>query len=141
MPAIFEQTFTVTPEQIDGQEHVNNLVYMHWIVDSATAHSRAQGWPDSRYIEEGVGWVVRSHQIEYLKAAFEGDRLLLRTWISELKRVTSKRRYEIYRINDDGEQEKLIQAETNWAFVDRQTGKPTRVHPDFVNSFEVVEEG
>ena len=42
--------------------------------------------------------------------------------------------------NDEGEQEQLIKAETNWVFVNRETGRPVRVHPDFVNSTEVVED-
>jgi acyl-CoA thioester hydrolase len=135
MPAVFEYPHQVTQNEIDGVGHVNNLAYLRWMQDAAVAHSAAQGWPSKAYYELGQGWVVRSHFIEYLVPAFLGDEIVVRTWIAEMKRVTSIRRYELMRTTD-GKQ--LAVAQTNWAFVRFSTLQPCRVPPEVLNAFEIV---
>ena len=44
---------------------------------AALAHSAAEGWPAEAYQKLGAGWVVRSHQIEYLQPAFPGDQIVV----------------------------------------------------------------
>ena len=103
--------------------------------DAAVAHSTAQGWPSKAYHQLGQGWVVRSHFIEYLVPAFFGDEIVVRTWVADMKRVTSMRRYELLRITD-GKQ--LAVASTNWAFVKFATLQPCRVPAEVLNAFELV---
>jgi len=40
--------------------------------------------------------IVRSHTIEYLGPAFAGDEIEVRTWVENLRRVRSLRRYKIF---------------------------------------------
>ena len=140
MPAVFEYPLRVTAADLDGViRHVNNLVYLKWMQSAAVAHSAAQGWPAERYQELGAGWVVRSHQIEYLQAAFEGDEIIVRTWVANLKKVTSLRRFKIVRVS--GEKETLLAwAATDWAFIHFATHQPMRIPPDVANAFEIVDE-
>ncbi|MCA9008657.1 MAG: acyl-CoA thioesterase [Planctomycetaceae bacterium] len=135
MPAVFEYRLQVTEAEIDGVGHVNNIEYMRWMQHAAVAHSAAQGWPTKAYYELGQGWVVRSHFIEYLVPAFAGDEIIVRTWVAEMKRVTSMRRYELLRIADG---KKLTLASTNWAFVKFDTLQPCRVPTEVLNAFEIV---
>ena len=96
MPAVFEFPLRVSEADLDGViRHVNNLVYLKWMQSAAVAHSAVQGWTAERYQELGAGWVVRSHHIEYLRAAFANDEIIVRTWVANLKKVTSLRRFEI----------------------------------------------
>ncbi len=39
--APFEMTVSVLPADIDEQNHVNNVVYLRWVQEVATAHWRA----------------------------------------------------------------------------------------------------
>ncbi|MFN9719490.1 MAG: acyl-CoA thioesterase [Planctomycetota bacterium] len=135
MPAVFEFHHTVQPREIDGLGHVNNVEYLRWTQDAAVAHSAIQGWPQSAYIALGSGWVARTHTIEYISPAFEGDEIVVRTWVAEMKRVTSLRRFDIVRGSD---QKRLAIAATNWAFVNLRTGLPSRVPPEIVQAFELV---
>ena len=135
MPAIFEYRHQVTADEIDGVGHVNNIEYLRWMQHAAIAHSAAQGWPSQAYHELGQGWVVRSHFIEYLVPAFSGDEIVVRTWVADMKRVTSMRRYELLRIAD-GKQ--LAIASTNWAFVKFATLQPCRVPAEVLKAFELV---
>jgi len=129
----FELKLTVRHEDIDDLNHAGNYHYVRWMQEAAIAHSSALGWPSEKYIEMGAGWVVRSHNIVYLKPAYEGDIIIIKTWVSDMKAVTSLRKYEIY--NDDGEI--LARAETNWAFIDYETEKPTRIPAAITENFVI----
>ena len=129
----FELKLTVTHGDIDDLNHAGNYHFVRWMQEAAIAHSSALGWSPEKYIEAGAGWVVRSHNIVYLKPAYEGDTIVIKTWVSDMKAVTSLRKYEIY--NGDGEI--LAKAETNWAFVNYATEKPTRIPAAIINNFVI----
>ncbi len=136
MITYFDYPHTVTEQDIDELGHAGNFHYIKWMQHAAIAHSSANGWPPEKYNELGAGWVVRSHKITYLKPAFEGDSLVIRTWVANLKSAISHRRYEI--VNDKGEM--LAKAETAWAFVNYEKQKPTRIPNEVAASFEIVGE-
>jgi acyl-CoA thioester hydrolase len=136
MPAIFEYPHTVTGEEIDELGHASNIAFVAWMQAAAVAHSAAQGWPGERYKGLGKGWVVRSHAIEYLQPAFAGERIVVQTWVADMKKVTSLRRYRVFRQAD---QALLAKAETNWAFIDYSTGKPARIPADIAHSFQIID--
>jgi acyl-CoA thioester hydrolase len=100
----------------------------------AIQHSAAQGWPVERYLEGGAVWVVRSHFITYLRPAFEGEAVTLQTWVAEVKQRSSLRKYLVVRTND---QSVLVEAETNWVYIDQQSGRPLRIPDDLRAAFKV----
>jgi acyl-CoA thioester hydrolase len=130
----FEYLHTVSPDEIDEQGRANNVVYVAWMQDAALAHSSALGWTPERYLQLGMGWVARSHWIEYLQPATEGDEIVVETRVSDMKKVTSKRVYRIFRRHD---RELLAKAETHWAFVNYATGKPTRIPDEIADAYPV----
>ena len=136
MPAIYEHLHTVTDAEIDELGHVGNVVYLQWTQTAALAHSAAQGWPAEAYRKLGAGFVVRSHQIEYLRPALPGDEIVVHTWVADFRRVSSLRRFEIVRPRDG---ELLVTAQTRWAFVQLANGRPTRIPPEVQTAFEIVE--
>jgi len=135
MPRIFEYRHTVLDDEIDGQGHVNNLNYIKWMLHAAVEHSGQQGWPSARYLEQNMGWVARTHFIEYLRPAFAGEDVVVKTWISNFKKVTSLRKYKIIREADN---QVLTVAETNWAFVGLKRRMARRIPAEVAESFEVV---
>ncbi len=137
MPRIFIKPLIVTQDAIDVQRHVNNLAYLRWMQDVAIEHSAARGWSMDRYVASGTGWVVRSHYIEYLRPAFLGEELSLLTWVEDVKRRSSRRRYLFWRPSD---QEVVAKAETVWVFVDLKAGKPVPIPEDLRTAFELVPE-
>ena len=74
---LFAHTFTVLESAIDVNGHANNLEYLRWMQEVATAHSDACGWTLARYQETRTTWVIRSHAIDYLRPAFSGETLKL----------------------------------------------------------------
>jgi len=135
MPAVYEHFHTVQSDEIDDLGHASNVVYLEWTQAAAIAHSAAQGWSPEDYRQLGSGFVVRSHQIEYLRPALPGEDIVVRTWVADFRGVSSLRKYRIARRHGD---ELLARAETRWAFVNLSTGRPARIPRPLQEAFEVV---
>ncbi len=134
---IFTKRFAVPADAIDVQGHVNNLAYVSWMQDVAIEHSSTVGWPMSRYLELGAGWVVRSHSIEYLRPAFLGEQMSVHTWVPRFDQRSTPRRYLFVR---DDDRTVLAQAETVWVFVDLASGRRRPIPPELLASFDPVPE-
>jgi acyl-CoA thioester hydrolase len=135
MPAIYRHPHVVSREEIDGLGHVNNLHYLKWMQTAAVAHSAAVGWPTERYQSIGAAFVVRAHRIEYRRPAFAGESLEIRTWVSDFSKVTSLRKYQVFRPHDG---QVLAVGETDWAFLGLDPYVPRRLPHDLVTAFELV---
>jgi acyl-CoA thioester hydrolase len=133
MPRIFRQGLIVSKDAIDAFGHVNNQRYIAWMLEVATAHSAANGWPMQRYLEIGAAFVVRSHFIEYLRPAFAGDALEIHTWAASLALREVTRKYRFLRAG-----QVLACAETKWVYVDIKSGRPKRIPEELIASFEAV---
>lgn len=121
---VFEMPVIIQPGDIDGQNHVNNTVYLRWVQDVATAHWESLASAEAK---AAVGWVVVRHEIDYRIAANLGDEILLRTWVGQASRLKFERFTEILRKENN---QLLAQARTLWVPIDSTTGKPTRVSAD-----------
>jgi len=132
---VFDVRREVLPEEIDELDHVNNLHYLAWTQAAAKAHSAAVGWPWPRYLEIGGTWVVRSHAIEYLRPARRGDAVVIRTWVTEMGKVHSLRKYQIVREADEA---LLATAQTQWVFVKLTTQSLDRVPEILRGAFPVI---
>lgn len=128
---VFEITLSVQTADIDGQNHVNNIVYLRWVQDVATEHWESLA---SAEAQTAIGWVVVRHEIDYKLPANLGDEILLRTWVGEASRLKFERFTEIRRKENN---QLLAQARTLWVPIDSQTGKPTRVSADVRARFSV----
>ena len=124
MTNFFELRHKVTPDEIDGLGHVNNLVYLGWFMDAATGHTRSCGISAESMSDEGEGWVVRRHEIDYLAQVRPEDAVNIRTWIETAEKASSVRRYEILNAVDG----KLVcQGRTLWVWINYRTGRPARI--------------
>ena len=136
MSDIFEFNHTVDEDEIDLLGHANNVAYIDWMQSAAMAHSTSLGWSSERYVESGRGWVARSHFIEYHSPAFEADKIVVRTWVATMAKVTSERRYRIIRTAGNL---LLATAWTRWAYVDLTTIRPLRIPTDLASAFPLVD--
>jgi acyl-CoA thioester hydrolase len=136
MPQVYQYSFTVPKEAEDMNGHVNNVEYLRWMQDAAMLHSAARGSTEATKAV-GATWVVRTHKIEYLRPAFAGEEICVLTWVANLRRVQSLRKYKIVRPADKA---LLAEGETNWVFVDAQSGKLRSIPKDIQSLFEIVPE-
>jgi len=128
MPFLHE--VRVVDSDIDNLGHASNLVYLRWVQDAALAHSTALGFSERAYLERGQVWVVRRHEIEYLRPAVSGDLLRVHTRVATMKVANSERRTEIFRKG-----ELLCRAATDWVYVDLARGRPVRIPQEIRAAF------
>jgi len=135
MVNFFELKHKVSPEEIDGLGHVNNLVYLEWFMDAATGHTKAAGMSASLMFSAGEGWVVRRHEIDYLAQVRPEDSVVIRTWIESAEKASSVRRYEIV----NGADGRLVcRGLTVWVWINYKTGRPVRIPEEVYTAYGVV---
>ena len=125
----FELNFTARPEHIDELGHVNNAVWVQWIQQIAVTHWEAVA---DRAHRDAYFWVVVRHEIDYLRAAHEDDRITARTWVGEAPRGARFDRFVEF-TGADGKA--CVRARTQWAIVDKASGRPIRVPPEVIAPF------
>jgi acyl-CoA thioester hydrolase len=115
----------VPASAIDVNGHVNNVEFVRWMQEAAVAHSDAVGCTAATRALNAT-WVVRRHEVEYRGQAFVGDRIEVRTWVIDCRHVSSRRKYEFYRVADNT---LLARGQTDWVFLDEATFAPKPI-PD-----------
>ena len=133
MSTVFDLEMTVQAEHIDRLGHVNNVVYMQWMQEVATAHIDSLGLGLKEYLELKHAMVAVEHHVQYRKAAFEGEKIILRTWLNEINALYLFRQYVFYRTQD---QAVLFSGNTKWACVEIATGRPKRMSPTFTQAYQ-----
>jgi len=123
----FSHLTQVVAADIDELHHANNVQYVRWVQDIASAHWLACYPPTAA--PSPYMWVVMEHRIRYLKPALLDDELRCTTWVGEVRGAQSQRFTRIERVVDGA---LLCEAETQWAFLDPQTLRPRRVPEDVI---------
>lgn len=118
----YSKPIIIPASAIDENGHVNNVVYVQWMQDIAVEHYASIGGIEAQGLDST--WVVRQHSIEYLLPAFAGDEIEIRTWVENIRKVRSLRKYEFLRKSDG---KVLVKGETDWVFVDVKTGSPKAI--------------
>ena len=131
---VFSYEFTVPVEAVDENGHVNNVMYVQWMQDAAVLHYEAMGGMQPTQAISAT-WVVRSHKVEYLRPAFAGECIKVETWVVNMRRVRSLRRYRFLRAAD---KQVLVRGETDWVFVDAKSGAPRAVPAEIASLFTLV---
>ena len=126
---VFEMTMTALPEHIDELGHVNNAVWVQWIQTVAVAHWYSVADPAHN---DAYFWVVVRHEIDYLRAAVEGDVVTGRTWVGDAPKGARFNRHMEF-VGADGKV--LVRANTQWAIIDKALGRPIRVPPEVIAPF------
>lgn len=132
--SIFSYSFTIPENVIDENGHVNNVAYVQWMQDAAIRH----GESITEYKPaQNTTWYAREHRIEYLLPAFLGEEIEVRTWLTEIKRVRVHRKYEFIRKADG---KVIVKGETDWVYIDSNTGRPLAIPAIISELFPVLTE-
>jgi acyl-CoA thioester hydrolase len=127
---IFEKLITVTTEDLDELNHVNNVRYIQWANAIAKEHWEQNTTKD---ISDNFFWVVISHFIEYKSSALLDDTIKLKTYIRKTEGAKSTRVVEMYR----AQTEKLIvKSETIWCLINSKNLRPSRITTEIASLFD-----
>jgi acyl-CoA thioester hydrolase len=125
---MFEHVIRVGDDDIDMLGHASNIAFVRWIQEAAIAHSLACGLDMDGYRKLGAFFVVRRHEVDYLRPVLRSEALVLRTWIDSAAAAKCERATELARA-DGGVL--VAKARTTWGYVEATTGRPTRI-PDAI---------
>ncbi len=122
---VFEQKHTVSIEDIDKYNHVNNVVYVQWMQNIADAH-----WKELSKNAENIDyvWFIVRHEIDYKNQAVLNDEIILKTWVGKTAGIKSVRHFEMYK-----EETLLVKSQTTFCLLDATTKKPKRITKEVIN--------
>jgi acyl-CoA thioester hydrolase len=119
----------VKPEDIDELNHVNNVVYLRYVQDVASAHWDAIA---PAGFKQKFAWVVLRHEIDYKASAVVGDEILAETWVSTCEGFRSDRHVELFH---NTTKKLLVKAKTTWVLIDADTKRPKKIEKDIIDLF------
>ena len=127
---VFETLRTVTNDDIDELNHVNNVRYVEWVNDVAKLHWQQN---TSKKINNNYYWVLLSHNIDYKSSAYLNEVITLKTYIAKSEGVKSIRIIEMYNSKTN---KLLVKSETHWCLMNAKTNRPTRITEEISNLFK-----
>ncbi len=129
----YSKIITIPQTAIDKNGHVNNVAYVQWMQDIAVEHYSSIGGIEAQGPD--ATWVVREHRVEYFLPAFIGEEIEIKTWVENIRRVRSLRKYEFVRKSDE---RVMVKGETDWVFVDVKSGRPLAIPDEVKNVFAIL---
>ncbi|RAK58530.1 acyl-CoA thioesterase [Phenylobacterium hankyongense] len=126
---VFTREIEPVPSDIDANGHVNNVVYLDWAQQIATAHWRARAPAD----EQGKwAWVALRHEVDYRRALKLGEVAHARTWVAD---AADGPRFDRFVRIDGPDGAMCAQVLTTWVLIEQATGRPRRVPAWMVEIF------
>ena len=123
-------------EQIDGLGHTNNAVYVQWCEQAGWAHSEALGLGLADYRRLDRAMAIREGHYDYLLPSFEGEALLLSTWLTASDgRLTMERRFQLRRASDGAT---LLRGRWGLVCIEISSGRPKRMPVEFLAAYEAA---
>jgi acyl-CoA thioester hydrolase len=123
-----------TPVQLletdfDQLGHVNNVVYVRYVVEVAGAHWKAIATEDQ--LTSSI-WVVGRHEIDYRHSILPGTKVIGLTWVHPPQGMRFDR--SVWLVSPD-RQTVFAQAKTTWLLLNAETGRPKRVDDFLLGKF------
>jgi acyl-CoA thioesterase FadM len=104
--------------------------------EAAIEASAAAGFSERWYREAGSQWVVRRTWLGVGGALRGGDTAEVATWVADVRRVRSRRDYEIRSAG-----RLVARAWSDWVYVDLARGRPARVPDEMIAAFDPTHAG
>ena len=109
---------------IDSMQHVNSTAYAAYVEEAGVQAPAAFGWSLTRLLEQGMAIFTQRSRIVYEQPALLGDELEIVTFLSDVKRTSGWRHYNVTRVDDGAMLARSVQ---RWAVIDLATGKLRRI--------------
>ena len=134
-PQPYLETILVKASDTDRLGHTNNVRYLEWLEGIAWGHFESLGCP--WHINEALGkaMAITHTEIDYLASSYQGEKLVLGTWITDSNlKLSSSRHFQIFRDSDSKE---ILRARMDFTCIALATGKPSRMPQEFISAHEL----
>jgi len=119
----------VTSDDLDDNQHVNNVRYLLWVQDIAKEHWELAA---SEEAKKEVVWFAMDHHISYKNPAFLGDQLVITTYVEKMRGAISTR---IVEITNPEKKQLICKTITSWCMLNSETQKPARMSNEMISLF------
>lgn len=132
-PSPFTLPLVPAAEHIDGLGHTNNAVYVQWCGLVGWAHSEVLGLALADYRRLDRAMAIRAAHYDYLLPSFEGEALLLGTWLTACDgRLTMERSFQLRRASDGAT---LLRGRWVLVCIEISGGRPKRMPMEFLAAY------
>jgi len=133
----YPQAFTLprmpVAADIDGLNHTNNAVYVRWCEQIGWAHSAALGLGLEDYRRLDRAMAIRRGEYDYILPTFEGEALLLATWlVGGDGKLAMERRFQLVRESDGAT---VLRGRWDLVCIELGSGRPRRMPQDFLDAY------
>ncbi|WP_245643551.1 acyl-CoA thioesterase [Roseateles chitosanitabidus] len=123
-------------EDIDGLNHTNNAVYVRWCEQVGWSHSVALGLDLDDYRRLDRAMAIRHGGYDYLLPSFEGEALVLGTWLTAGDgKLSMERRFQLRRLSDG---QTLMRGKWDLVCIDISGGRPKRMPAEFIEAYQAA---
>lgn len=121
---------------IDGLNHTNNAVYVRWCEQAGWAHSESLGLTLDDYRRLDRAMAIRRGEYEYLLPTFEGEALVLATWlVGGDGKLAMERRFQLVREHDGAT---VLRGRWDLVCIEMSSGRPRRMPQEFLDAYMTV---
>ena len=133
-PDPFVQTIQVKAEDTDRLGHTNNVRYLGWLEAIAWQHITELGCGWEQMDEAGYALAITRTELDYRIASYEGDELLIGTWVTgNDRRFKCARAFQIVRTKDA---KTILTATMQFACIDLKKGRPAKMPAQFSEALD-----
>lgn len=135
MPQKFDTEILVRPYEIDYNRHVNQSVYMDYLLHARVDQMRrCYKMPIEDFFERGFTWITKSFSIDYRRSVFMGETVIVRTWIEAIGKRSVTVQFQMLK-----KKGMTLAASGSAVFVlvSAQTGKPVLIPGDIRKKYSV----
>lgn len=144
--------------ECDPMGHLNNANYLTYLEQVAFDAISAAEYDRFALVEKfGALFVVRKHEVTYHQPALENEWLLIRSWGNNIRAARAWREYSVSKFHGNpmtfvqgavpirdipeiDRKDLVVSAETEFAFMNVESGRPVRVPEEFISHFFEMDE-
>lgn len=130
-----EYKFYVGFKDVNEKLFLKNSSMLTFMENIAGIHSAMAGDGLKATLSSHTAWLLLSWKVKVLKRPEHGDSLILRTWVTSVRRVYSNREFEV--VSSSGEV--LAVAATKWVHINTEKGMPAKCSNELVESYTLEE--
>ncbi len=135
MTTKFDTKITVRPSEIDINRHVHQSVYLDYVLFARYDQMRrCYKMPMEEFFRRGYTWATKSTFIEFRSPVFLGEKVIVRTWVEEIRKSSVRVRFQILKTETE---DLAAEGYAVFVMINASTGKPEPIPDDIKEKYSV----
>ena len=131
----FKSEFRVRPDDIDMFNHVHNSTYFDYVLAARYDQmERCYGMSMEAFMEQGLGWVVRTAHVDYKRPLVLGDEFSVETCIKTIHEKGCRVHFEIKVKKTD---KVACDGWFDYTMIDMKSGRGLKVPPEVIEKYSI----